>query len=267
MNGEDGTRAGSSASAAESSMDQRGDAGNASQEGATGREQDRPLTLEAVETLIERKLQPFEKRVISQSQSLIDKADRRITDRFQGKLRNLQETVGLLKEIGIEVSPEQLERAQQRLVIDGFAPQEPVQEPGSGQRSPQGQSPGQRQQTDPNEPSNPILDEAFRLQEEAGVFIGKDDPEFQDINFDGNALELLGSTKEAIDKKIARLAGGSSSQEEPGEGEQESEEERQARLAARSPGGSGRRKQSAPSGQHLGSMEHFRRGYSKGRAT
>ena len=243
--------------------DQAGQPGQASQDGAPVEGTAQPVTLEQVQALLQEFGKTIEQKVLDQavrrSQSLVDKADRRITERLRQEFQSLDKTVELLKGLGVEIDPAMVERAKQVKLIQEFQGQEQL--PGEDSR------PQESQPTEPDFGGSPAVAAAWQMQQEAGVFIEDNDPEVAMLKLDGTVTEMLTSLSKAIEAKKARLAG--TTGEKPGAADDKNQQQTQtegddvAKLAARNPGGvgTGRTAEGPPDG--LSSMDYFRRAYSK----
>ena len=58
----------------------------------------------------------LEERVTRMAQSLVDKADHRITERVQEGLKALEGSLKVQRDAGIEITPEQEARARQKVI-------------------------------------------------------------------------------------------------------------------------------------------------------
>lgn len=246
-----------------SSDQEQGIPGNASaEEGATdeSKAQVTQQSLDALRSEFRTELNQSVQEIERSVQSSVDKADRRITDRLRNEFSGIDRMAEDLKAIGKEMSPEEVQALKQRALIRGYG-EEPVQPDASPGRSPQGQ-PGETPTTDDPEVT-PQLKAAIQLQQEAGVFVLQEDPEFQTIKFGAPLGQMLLSVQQAVDAKKQRLAGGSG--DATGEQDGTGSEDRSADLAARSTGAGVQAGRRVPSGSPSGlqSMDYFRRAFEK----
>lgn len=184
-------------------------------------------------------------------QSNVDKADRRITDRFRAEFQGIDAVVKMLQDGGIEVTPQQVEAIKQQRMIRGL--QGSDQQASSGQGSPQGQQPGQPAQIDPQR-IPPHYAAAFQMQQEAGVEIKSSDPEFALVD-QSSPAKLLLTVQKAIDAKAKRLQQSESDGEDQGKPEVD-----KTKLAARSAGNvSGQKKTPKGSPDDLKALDYFKK--------
>jgi hypothetical protein len=241
------------------SQGQPGQVGNASPEGATEGAEPQQITLERVEALVDQRV----KDALRQSQSMIDKADRRITDRLQPVFQSIDYVTAMLKEAGVEVKPEMIEQLKHKQMLKELGG-ESVEGEGSRRGSAQDQGQGRSQASDPSQ--SPVIATALAMMREAGVFIEDKDPEFKLIDLQsGSVSKILSGVQAAIKEKVARLsASGSAGESNQAQQTKIDQEGRAATIAARNPGtgiGAGKSVQGPPDG--LKAMDYFKRGYSK----
>lgn len=217
--------------------------------GSAGREQldqeERPLTQQQVQALLDKQKQ----EILSRVQSQDDKRDYRMQLRLKQELGQVDADLKELEAQGVTITPEQAEKLRQsrtRRVLTEV-PEEP--KPGTKPTA----DTRQREQ-----PAGPTVDPrtqavaatALAVMERQGVMIEKADPEFALIDQEtDDPAEFVASVKKAAIKKAERL------------GVATDEEESEAASARRPTGG--RRRQGTgtklPAG--AGAMELFRMGY------
>lgn len=137
----------------------------------------------------------FSKRV----QPFVDKTNSNLSARVKSQLENLNKTIEMQRAAGINISDEQAQALQQKIIqADQQGTEAPA--PGKPSQLPQENAEGSQQIQD----NDPVAQTALKLQEEAGVELFDDDPEVQDIKYD-NATTFLRSVADAITAKKARL--------------------------------------------------------------
>jgi len=249
----------------------RGQPGEASDQGAAegGASQAvSPEIAQAVEQVVSKLLPKVKSEVLDEavrrSQSLVDKADRRITDRLRREFQAIDRYAQMFKSAGIEIDDAMLEQMKQRKVIEELAGEASGGE-GSAEGSAQDPQAGQPQTPDPAQ--SPVMQDALAIMEEAGTFIEDGDPELEMIDLKTpSPYKFLRSVEAAVEAKKKRVAGSKEPNADDGNEAEEDAEDLAARLAARSPGlgaGSGKRAAASPDG--LSAMEYLRRGYNKGK--
>lgn len=212
-----------------------------------------PFTREEARALVDAGVDKAVKISGRQSQSLVDKADNRISKRVSSELKSLDQYAADLKAAGHELPPEILERVKQDVLVRSIV-DEPQGEPSGG---PAGQAGLTGESESDSAKATGLV--AVAMMEEADCMIEKTDPEFKliDLNTASPRLFLAGVAK-AIDTKQQRLAG--TSADEP-EGDEEEGDAGDLSPRARIPS----KKKSVPSKipDGLSPLEYLRRGYSK----
>jgi len=215
----------------------------------------KPFTREEAQALIDAGRDEAVKISGRHSQSLVDKADNRITKRVTAELKSLDVYAADLKAAGHELPPEILERVKQDVIVRSLTDETPEGEAPSAELAGQAALAGDLK-GDSAQATGMV---AVAMMEEADCFIEKGDAEFPLINLKTASPRLfLASVGKAIDTKQQRLAGASANEAEGGEEERDAGD---LSPRARIPSG----KKSAPSKipDGLSPMEYLKRGYSK----
>lgn len=209
----------------------------------------KPLTRKETQALIDAGMN----KAVRLSQSLVDKADHRISGRVTSELKNLATFVDDLKAAGHEIPQEVIERAKQNVALRSLTGDPAQVEGPSGVPAGQAGVKGEPGEVDSAKATGVV---AIAMMEEANCFIEDGDPELELINMKTDSSRVfLRSIDTAIDTKQKRLAG--TSEEEP-----EGEEDDGTGRRARTPTGKGKRSSKAiPDG--LSPMEYLKRGYSE----
>ena len=179
------------------------------------------LTKDQVLQLIDQKVGQQSEEDRKFTQSLVDRADTRMTKKVREKLAPIDE---LLK--GMNLPAEQESKLKNEL-IDAIAEPESTQPSGQAEK-------GQKQTDQGGKGVDAITALGMELQKKAGVQIEENDPELAMVKLKGTPLEYIESIEQAISSKQKRLgtSGGAGTEgaqepgEEPGEGD----------AAARMPG-------------------------------
>ena len=140
----------------------------------------------------------MEERVTRLAQSLVDKADHRITERVQGGLKTLEDSLKVQRSAGIEITPEQEARARQKVVEQAMI--EPPSQTSAAQATPNEQ---------PAQQLDPVVARALGMMNKIGAVIEQNDPEFAQVKKaldTGDPDEFLLASAEAAKAKKARLA-------------------------------------------------------------
>jgi len=173
-------------------------------EGRGDQSQSQPqyITVDEAKKLTEQAVQ----EAVSKAQSLVDKSGNRVQARVQERLKELEATLKMQADAGIEVTPAQKKALQQQVVVDALA-EEPGADPNaqSTQKEPPQAPPGQGEQIDP------ITQAAWTMMQERGVDILESDPEFKILDM-SSPYKFLLSVDKAISAKETRVQ---SSSEEP----------------------------------------------------
>lgn len=192
------------------------------------------------------------------AQGAADSVERRVLSRLRTGLANVDPLTKELQEIGVTLSPEQVNalrqsRMQRAFVEEEAEPAQPgLRGNGDGASSPRG-----------NEPVNPVAaaaDAAWSIMtEEFGVVVEQGDEEMSLINLRTNKPSVfLASVRDAAEAKAKRM--GLAAEGEEGD----DEEPPQPRPRSKARAGSGRRTAPAPSSfEGRDAMDLFREGYSK----
>lgn len=215
-----------------------------------------PFTREEARALIDAGRDEAVKISGRHSQSLVDKADNRITKRVTAELKSLEVYAADLKAAGHELPPEILERVKQDVIVRSLTDETPEGEEPS--LKPAGQA-GLRGAPGEGDSAQATGMVAVAMMEEADCFIEKGDAEFPLIDLKTASPRLfLASVGKAIDTKQQRLAGTSADEPEGDEGDKDAGDlSPRARISSK--------KKSPPRKipDGLTPMEYLKRGYSK----
>lgn len=236
-------------------LEEPSDTGVGTSEGVPEAEGDepQPITREEIQALVDAGSAKTLSQAKRESQSLVDKADHRISGRLSSDLANLARYFDDMKAAGHEVPPEVIKIVEQDVMLrslkgesaEGKGPSD-----GAGRIAPKGE-PGE---VDSDQATGMV---ALTMMEEADCFIKDDDVELKIIDKDTkSATKFIRSVDAAITAKQKRLAG--ASEAEP-EGDEDEGEGTKARTPAKIVGK--RPPKAVPEG--LSAMDYLKRGYSK----
>jgi len=169
------------------------------------------VTIEQVQSMLEKQAEGFReemrKTALSTGQHLTDKAESRILRNVQQQMAQLVGAQPILKALGKELSPEELDRAGQRIFSQALAGGASGQGAGDGRPAQDGRT-GPAQAGDPGSLASAAPYIGLEMMQKAGVQIERADPEFKSLNLDAerDPMGFLTSLQEAIAAKKARLA-------------------------------------------------------------
>jgi len=172
-------------------------------EGRGDQSQSQPqyITVDEAKKLTEQAVQ----EAVSKAQSLVDKSGNRVQAKVQERLQNLEATLKMQTDAGVEITPAQRKALEQQVVLDTFKEAEADPNAQSTQKEPPQAPPGQGEQIDP------ITQAAWTMMQERGVDILENDPEFKILDM-SSPYKFLLSVDKAISAKETRVQ---SSSEEP----------------------------------------------------
>ena len=149
------------------------------------------------------------------AQSLTDKS----ANRLQARLAEIERTVALQKQLGMEVNDEQVLAMKQAALVQAFqesgmppqqahaAAAQQAQQAQQGAQPNTVQPPGQPQPEGRDVGLDPVGQTMLQIMENEGVTIEDNDPEVEIIKPDASPAEAIRSLLQAIEAKKARLAG------------------------------------------------------------
>lgn len=214
-----------------------------------------PLTRKETLALIADAEERSVKRSTSVSQSLVDKADHRISGRLQSDLEILATHVADLAKAGHVVPAEVVERAKQDVILRSL-----TSEPTKGGKTSEGKTgpEGEPGEIDSAQQATGMV--AIAMMEEADCFIEDKDPEIEMVDMrTKSSSKFILSVDTAIKAKQKRLA---ASEEEP-EGDEDLDEKDRKRKARSPRGTGGKKRAAATSDEDLSAMDYLKRGYSE----
>lgn len=235
-------------------LEEPSDTGVGTSEGDPAAEGDepQPITREEIQALVDASSVTTLSKAKRETQSLVDKADHRISGRLSSDLANLATYFDDMKAAGHEVPPEVIKIVEQDVMLRSLKGESAEGEGpsgGVGKLAPKGEP----KEVDSDQATGMV---AITMMEEADCFIKDDDVELKMIDTDTkSATKFIRSVDAAITAKQARLAG--ASEEEP-ESEEDKGDGRKARTPAKIVGA--RPPKAVPDG--LSAMDYLKRGYS-----
>jgi hypothetical protein len=151
-------------------------------------------------------------QVVRRTQGLIDSQTSKINNRIQDGLNNLQQVIEIQRNSGMQITPEQEQALQQRVISEAYKG-DPPNPPGPSE------TPGQQPPTgSPAGPDvDPVTAEAIAMMQEAGVIINNDDPEAEGLRTAKTPRQYFKAVEEGIRAKQARTSAGNTQPVSPGD--------------------------------------------------
>lgn len=237
-------------------------------EGAPEGSADDDVTGDALTPELRKELDERDKKILAQTQSTTDKAEKRITDTLRDEFSELDRSVEAMKKAGMEVDEAKIKELKQTRVLEEISGGAVDEEP-SDKDPAKDLKPGAPKTPDP--PQSPVLATAYALMKEANTYIEKDDAEKDLIDFKTKSVKVfLESIDTAIATKQKRLTGASDDDEVEKDEEDTSDseddetdaEKKAADAAARNPStGAKKGKVSSGSREGVGGFDLLKRGY------
>ncbi len=144
------------------------------------------------------------------AQGLVTKTNQGLENKIRADIQAIEQTVAMQRASGIQITPEQEATLKQNAVLNAYkaAPPEPPPGASPGTQSPAG-SPGQQvsagQEGEEIPVTDPLMDQAIQIMDQAGVYILQTDPEWNVIA-QAQPAQYLQAVQDGIASKVKRLA-------------------------------------------------------------